>query len=135
MTANGSSIPGSSNSSQAQFSLVNIDRFAAESGIDPAIGSLTRNAARGEQAYVNLTQVEPGRHFGAHYHEHRDEIDYVLKGQANMTVAGQNYPVAAGDLMYIPPYTVHDFEGTGDENLELLCIFAPPYDGTDRIYV
>jgi mannose-6-phosphate isomerase-like protein (cupin superfamily) len=118
-----------------KFTLVDINQFAKENPIDPMVGFLTRNAAMGRNGSVNLTQIEPGKHFGAHYHRERDEIDYIVKGQANMTIAGQTHLVKAGDLIYIPPMTVHDFAGVGDDNLELICIFSPPYDGKDRIYV
>jgi len=99
------------------------------------IGFLTRNAALGKNASINVTQIEPGKSFGAHYHRYRDEIDYIVNGQANMTIAGKTRLVKAGDLIYIPPMTVHDFAGVGDGNMALVCIFTPPYDGKDRIYV
>jgi mannose-6-phosphate isomerase-like protein (cupin superfamily) len=88
----------------ANLSIVNLYRFALENPIDPQIGFLTRNAASGENASVNLTQTAPGAHFGAHYHRGLDEIDYVVQGQANMTLDGRYYPVQAGDLIYLPPF-------------------------------
>ncbi len=118
-----------------EFTLVNIDQFEKDNPVDPMIGILTRNAALGKNASINVTQIEPGKSFGAHYHRYRDEIDYIVLGQANMTIAGKTRLVKAGDLIYIPPMTVHDFAGVGDENMALICIFTPPYDGKDRIYV
>jgi mannose-6-phosphate isomerase-like protein (cupin superfamily) len=64
-----------------------------------------------------------------------DEIDYVIQGQANMTLDGRYYPVQAGDLIYIPPFTVHDFTALGNETLRILVVFAPCFDVKDRIYV
>ena len=117
------------------FTLVDIEQFAKENPVDPMIGFLTRNAALGKNASINVTQIEPGKSFGAHYHRYRDEIDYIVNGQANMTIAGKTHLAKAGDLIYIPPMTIHDFTGIGDENMALICIFTPPYDGKDRIYV
>jgi len=52
---------------------VNFFQFADENPLDPKVGVLTRNLAFGENAYV-------------------------VRGQANMTIAGQDHPVTAGDL-------------------------------------
>lgn len=128
-------IPGSAESLGTKFALVNIDLFIAENPVNPAIGFLTKNAALGKNASINVTQIEPGKSFGAHYHQYRDEIDYIVKGQANATIAGKTHLVKAGDLIYIQPMTIHDFMGVGSENMALICIFTPPYDGKDRIYV
>ncbi|RQW81633.1 MAG: cupin domain-containing protein [Methanothrix sp.] len=126
---------GSAEKFGTEFTLVNIDQFEKENPINPAIGILTANAALGKNASINVTQIEPGKSFGAHYHQYRDEIDYIVKGQANMTIAGNTHLVKAGDLIYVPPMTVHDFTGIGSENMALICVFTPPYDGKDRIYV
>jgi quercetin dioxygenase-like cupin family protein len=79
----------------------------------------------GNNASVNLTQIAPGHSFGAHYHTARDEIDYIIKGQANMTIASQDHLIKAGDMIYIPPGTVHDFAAVDTENFELILrLFA-----------
>ncbi len=117
------------------FTLVNLSQFAKENPLDPKIGALTKNMALGENASINLTQIAPGHHFGAHYHTARDEIDLIIKGEANMTIASQSHLIKAGDLIYIPPGTVHDFAAVGTETFELICVFSPPYDGRDRIFV
>jgi quercetin dioxygenase-like cupin family protein len=119
----------------ANFSIVNLSQLAEQNPIDPQIGYLRINAAFGENASVNLTQIAPGAHAGAHYHQGMDEIDYVIQGQANMTLDGRYYSVQAGDLIYLPPFAVHDFKAIGNETLQIMVVFAPPFDGKDRIYV
>jgi quercetin dioxygenase-like cupin family protein len=101
----------------------------------PQVGFLTRNAATGENASVNLTQTAPGAYFGAHYHRGLDEIDYVVQGRANMTLNGRDYPIEAADLIYIHPFAVHDFTALGDETFQIMVVFAPAFDGKDRVYV
>jgi quercetin dioxygenase-like cupin family protein len=122
-------------SSDANFTLLNIGQLAEQNPIDPQIGLLMTNAASGENASVNLTQIAPGAHGGAHYHQGLDEIDYVIQGQANMTVDGRNYTVQAGDLIYLPPLVDHDFTALGNETFRILVVFAPPFNGKDRVYV
>jgi quercetin dioxygenase-like cupin family protein len=137
-SSNATAIDSSQMSSGAintNFTIVNLSQLAEQNPIDPKIGYLRINAAFGENASVNLTQIAPGSHGGAHYHLGEDEIDYVIQGQANMTLDGRYYPIKAGDLIYIPPFTVHDFTAIGNETFRLLVVFAPRLDVKDRIYV
>jgi quercetin dioxygenase-like cupin family protein len=118
-----------------EFAQVNLFQFAEENPLDPKVGVLTKKVGLGKNASINLTQIAPGHRFGAHYHRARDEINFIVKGEANMTIASQDHLVKAGDLIYIPPGTVHDFAAVGTENFELICVFSPPFDGKDRIFV
>lgn len=70
-----------------------------------------------------------------HYHKYRDEIVYVSACQAIFTISGENYTAKAGDLMYLPALTLHRVVAVGNENLQMVSTFAPPFDGKDRIYV
>jgi quercetin dioxygenase-like cupin family protein len=120
---------------EGNFTFVNFSQLAEQNPIDPKIGYLRITAASGENASVNLTQIAPGVHPGAHYHRGVDEIDYVIQGRANMTLNGRDYPVQAGDLIYLPPFAVHDFTALGNETFRLLVFFAPPFNGKDRTNV
>jgi oxalate decarboxylase/phosphoglucose isomerase-like protein (cupin superfamily) len=77
----------------------------------------------------------PGSILKMHYHQYSDEITYCIKGQAVMNVSGKELVMKAGDLMYIPALMPHGSEVTGNETLQLISIFAPPFNGKDRIYV
>lgn len=120
--------------SDSQFTLYHLFQFADENPSDPELGTMTREITAGRNASVNLTQYQPGGNLGAHYHTATDEIDYIIQGQANLTLNGEDYPVKSGDLVYIPPFTVHDYEALGNETLQILVVFIPPFDG-DRTYV
>jgi quercetin dioxygenase-like cupin family protein len=42
-----------------------------------------------------------------------------------MTIASQDHLIKAGDMIYIPPGTVHDFAAVDTENFELILrLFA-----------
>lgn len=123
------------NSPESNFTILNLPQFAEENPVGPDLAVLTKEAAFGKNASINLTQVIPGSHFGSHYHLARDEIDYVIQGQANMTIDGRDYPIKSGDLIYIPPSVVHDFTAIGNETFQIIVVFTPPFDGKDRIYV
>ncbi len=118
-----------------KYPLLNINKFIEENTIDRKIGFLTKQTVLGKNASINLTQLAPGAHFKAHYHSISDEIDFVIQGQANMTIDGEVRPIKPGDLIYLPPGTVHGFDALGTENLLVLVVFAPPLDEKDRTFV
>ena len=133
--ANGSELANSSIPSGDQFSMVNIFQIAEENPIDPKLGYLRKEVLLGKNASVNLTLYMPGISSGAHYHNATDEIDYVVLGQANLTLNGKDYPVKAGDLIYIPPFNVHDYRAAENDTFQIMVFFMPAFDGKDRVYV
>jgi len=133
--ANGSELINSSIPSGEQFSMVNIFQVAEENPIDPKLGYLRKEVLLGKNASVNMTLYMPGISSGAHYHSATDEIDYVVMGQANLTMNGEDYPVKAGDLIYIPPFNVHDYRAAENDTFQIMVFFVPPLAGNDRVYV
>jgi quercetin dioxygenase-like cupin family protein len=47
---------------------------------------------------------------------------YVLRGEAIITIDGETHHVRAGDVVFIPEGVVHSYENTGEEPFEFLCI-------------
>lgn len=124
-----------SNQSEFEFAQVNLIDLAEQKSVDTNAGLNITQVASGKNASVNLVMGQPGSILKMHYHQNRDEITYCLKGQAVMNVSGKELVMKVGDLMYIPALMIHGSEVTGNETLQLISIFAPPFDGKDRIYV
>jgi quercetin dioxygenase-like cupin family protein len=133
--ANASQLANSSIPTGEQFTMVNIFQIAEENPIDAKIGYMRKEVLFGKNASVNMTVYMPGINSGAHYHNATDEIDYIVMGQANLTMNGKDYPVKSGDLIYIPPFNVHDYRAEGNETFQIMVFFMPAFDGKDRIYV
>lgn len=53
---------------------------------------------------------------------------YVLRGEATITIGGETYHVKAGDAVFIPEGVVHSYENTGEEPFEFLCIIPNKED-------
>lgn len=125
------------NLNQSEFPLVqvNLIDLAQQKSVDTKDGLNITQVASGKNASVNLVMGPPGSILKMHYHQYRDEITYCIKGQAVMNVSGEELVMKAGDLMYIPALMLHGSEVTGNETLQLISIFTPPFDGKDRIYV
>lgn len=134
-SANASELANSSIPTGEQFTMVNIFQNAKENPIDPKIGYMRKEVLLSKDASVNMTVYMPGINSGAHYHNATDEIDYVVTGQANLTLNGKDYPVKAGDLIHIPPFNVHDYRAAENESFQILVFFMPPLAENDRIYV
>jgi quercetin dioxygenase-like cupin family protein len=55
-----------------------------------------------------------------------DEVYYVLGGRGRITVAGEERPVAAGDVIFVAAEAEHRFHDIA-ETLSLLVFFAPEH--------
>ena len=47
---------------------------------------------------------------------------YVLRGEAKITIGEETHHVKAGDVVFIPEGAVHSYENIGEESFEFLCI-------------
>jgi mannose-6-phosphate isomerase-like protein (cupin superfamily) len=75
--------------------------------------------------------VEAGRATTMHLHRRSEEIYLFTSGTGRMTLADEEFAVAAGDAVPIPPGTPHKLTNGGDEPLVLLCVCAPAYSNED----
>ncbi|KLO17357.1 Bicupin, oxalate decarboxylase/oxidase [Schizopora paradoxa] len=76
----------------------------------------------------SLVTVEPGGMRELHWHPTQPEWDYILQGQARMTIfaaqeTANTFDYQAGDIGYVPPSFGHYIENTGNSTLRYLEIF------------
>lgn len=69
-------------------------------------GQLADATAGGSLELVSEFEVAPGGAVAPHQHP-THEFYYVLSGRGDMTVGDETRPVGPGDLVRIPPDTVH----------------------------
>lgn len=77
-------------------------------------------------AGVSVVRVPPDGVIGRHLHANEIETVYVLAGQSVLTLGDTDHHFAAGQIVAIPARLEHALRNTGDETVELLCIFTPP---------
>lgn len=53
---------------------------------------------------------------------------YVLCGQATITIGDETHYVRTGDVVFIPEGVVHSYQNTGEEPFEFLCIIPNKED-------
>ena len=47
---------------------------------------------------------------------------YVLRGEATITIGDETHHVRTGDVVFIPEGAIHSYQNTGEEPFEFLCI-------------
>ena len=67
-----------------------------------------------------------------HRHDGIEECMYVLAGQGATHTESGEYPVAAGDTIFVPPGELHVTRNTGSTPLRMLCFF-PAADCSEKI--
>ena len=75
--------------------------------------------------------VAPGAVTALHRHHRAEEIYHVLAGTGRMTLGAEQFPLASGDTVCIPPGQPHRLENTGSVPLRILCCCAPAYTHDD----
>jgi quercetin dioxygenase-like cupin family protein len=75
-------------------------------------------------ATVYRVRIDPHQRTNISYHKIAEEFYYVLAGQGTAILNGQEYPLAPGDFLRLPPGTTHSFV-TGAEPLEMLDVHTP----------
>ena len=83
--------------------------------LDGAEGARHVSLVRGSMA--------PGARHSAHTHEVEEGVMF-LGGHGVVEVAGRAYEVGPGDVVHIPPHTVHSTLNTGSEELTFVAAFA-----------
>jgi len=53
---------------------------------------------------------------------------YVLRGQATVTIGEETHHIKAGDVVFIPEGVIHSYQNTGEEPFEFLCIIPNKED-------
>ncbi|GAC1311367.1 MAG: cupin domain-containing protein [Mucilaginibacter sp.] len=77
-------------------------------------------------------RMPPGTAEQLHFHEHAQQVFYILSGTANFEVEGQVKTVAAGQSIHIPKGTKHRIQNNGEADLHFLVISEPKAHG-DRV--
>jgi mannose-6-phosphate isomerase-like protein (cupin superfamily) len=76
--------------------------------------------------------IPPGR---APEHSHTyDEVVYILEGNGVYHIAGEEFPLAPGTCLHLPPYVRHCIGNTGSTDMKVLGVFHPSGDPASRAF-
>ena len=85
--------------------------------------------------FVHHMLIPPGGRHVAELHIHPDaeELVVVTRGSGSAILDGQETPVQAEDVIYVPPGAEHEIRNTGEEVLGVLFVNVPTGPGLDRL--
>ena len=68
---------------------------------------------------------KPGFYAPPHYHKRHAELFYIVSGEVEWTIAGVTKTMRKGDLVLIPPNTVHSVHAKGPGDLHMIMVQNP----------
>jgi quercetin dioxygenase-like cupin family protein len=81
-------------------------------------------SVKGWHAVQSRSEFQPGAMSGKHTHP-GEEIGYVLEGTLELTVEGKApQRLKAGDVIFMPPNTVHDAKNIGTGTLKVVSTYV-----------
>lgn len=72
-------------------------------------------------------EVEPGGFTPHHQHNYEHEV-LILKGTGTLKSEQGDRSFKPGDVVWIPPNEMHQFQNTGREPVEFICLIPAPQD-------
>jgi len=117
--------------SRAEPPVVDFDAVLRANPVDPAKGASVTEILRGAQASVNVWQVTDM--MPAHLHREHEEVIIVRSGRARARIGEQDVDLGPGDVFLVPRNTVHAARAIGEEPFVGVSVFAPAFDGRDRV--
>lgn len=75
---------------------------------------------------LGSSDLPPGDAIGMHRHLQEDEIIIVLRGNAEVQLAGRKYEAGPGGAIYIPQGTCIAVANTGRDTLTTYFVFSSP---------
>lgn len=70
-----------------------------------------------------------------HRHDRHDQLVVLVRGHGTMRVGEEVQPVEQGSVLFLPRGVPHAFTNGGLEPAIAYLVYAPPYDGKDRVEV
>lgn len=71
---------------------------------------------------MGLTTIYPTGSTTGHSHDDREEVYFVVSGEGTMVVGEDEYPIKAGDALYVPPCEYHTTFQSGNMPLTVVWV-------------
>lgn len=111
--------------------VIDIEETVKANPIDPAKGASVVEVLRGTQASVNVWQITGD--MPSHLHREHEEVIIVRSGRARARIGDRTVDLGPGDVFIVPKNTVHAARAYGEDPFVGVSVFAPTFDGKDRV--
>lgn len=115
--------------------LTHIDKVLDENPLPPGKNSQLIKIAEDDTVSMFVVRMMPGAELGPHFHKGHDEIEYVIRGRAELFIDGKWVEFKSGSIHFNPIEKIHAARNRGDEPLIVLIAFTPGMRETDRHFV
>lgn len=86
----------------------------------------TAEGSGAKELFMGSEALPPGSAIPVHSHDGYEEIIFIHKGNAQLTLGEETVVAEPGTTMFIPPGTWHGVAAHGDEEATMLFIFPEP---------
>ncbi|MGH7952949.1 MAG: cupin domain-containing protein [Limisphaerales bacterium] len=88
------------------------------------VNDLVMDRADSWASEVFVVVLEPGEAPPLHKHDDTEQVFYILEGEGSLSIGEkqENYAVRPGDVVRIPPTTLHSIQCVGGKSLRYLAI-------------
>lgn len=80
----------------------------------------------GPHMQLVLMSLRPGEELGEEIHENTDQFFRIEEGKGEVSIEGRQTPIESDVAIVIPAGLRHNIRNTGDEDLKLYTLYAPP---------
>ena len=80
----------------------------------------------GPHMQLVLMSLRPGEELGEEIHENTDQFFRIEEGKGEVSIEGRETPIESDVAIVIPAGLRHNIRNTGDEDLKLYTLYAPP---------
>jgi quercetin dioxygenase-like cupin family protein len=79
--------------------------------------------------------LPPGTQVPYHYHTKRESVINVISGQGIEVMDGEEFPISAGDIIFVPVGVKHTTINNSDKDLRYIEFYTNPPVGADFVEV
>jgi mannose-6-phosphate isomerase-like protein (cupin superfamily) len=90
--------------------------------------------ATGPHAQIVVMSIAVGSEIGMETHPKLDQVLVFVSGEGEAILNGEHQPVGPGRIVMVPSGTEHNFINTGNEELKLYTVYAPPQHAPGTIH-
>jgi len=89
---------------------------------------VTPNNSEIEEMVMCLTEIPQGSGLPVHVHDTAAEVMYVISGAGEAIIADEAFSVGKGSAICVSRNVKHTVRNTGEDNLNMVCVFSPAID-------
>lgn len=88
----------------------------------------------GKNSQLVVMSIPPNGEVGAETHKYTEQTLFFLSGTGEGELNGKKFPINPGDVVVVVPGTEHNFRNTGNEDLKIYTVYAPPNHIDGRVH-